>query len=106
MQLALWQYAISVGVGSATEIERRARTDTAFGWIVGDQKVSHDTLSAFRVEHGAALDGLMTDVLAVLLHKGLLSLDLVAQDGTRVRARAAAPSFRREARRSSPGANV
>jgi len=58
-------------------------------------------LSAFtaraKSEHGAALDELMTDVLGVLLHKGLLSLDLVAQDGTRVRASAAAPSFRREA---------
>jgi transposase len=97
MQMVLWLYAISVGVGSAREIERRTRTDTAFEWIVADQKVSHDTLSVFRVEHGAALDGLMTDVLGVLLHKGLLSLDLVAQDGTRVRASAAAPSFRREA---------
>ncbi len=96
MQLVLWLYAISVGVGSAREIERRTRMDVAFEWIVGDQKVSHDTLSAFRVEHGAALDGLMTDVLGVLLHKGLMSLDLVAQDGTRVRASAAAPSFRQE----------
>jgi transposase len=101
MQLVLWLYAISVGVGSAREIERRTRTDTAFEWIVGDQKVSHDTLSVFRVEHGAALDGLMTDVLGVLLHKGLLALDLVAQDGTRVRASAAAPSFRREASRTA-----
>jgi hypothetical protein len=97
MQLVLWLYAISVGVGSAREIERLTRTDTAFEWIVGDQKVSHDTLSVFRVEQGEALDGLMTDVLGVLLHKGLLSLDLVAQDGTRVPASATAPSFRREA---------
>lgn len=97
MQLVLWLYAISVGVGSAREIVRLTCSDTAFEWIVGDQKVSHDTLSVFRVEHGVALDGLMTDVLGALLHKGLLSLDLVAQDGTRVRASAAAPSFRREA---------
>ena len=96
MQLVLWLYAISVGVGSAREIARLTRTDTAFAWIVADQAVSHDTLSVFRVAHGVALDGLMIDVLGVLLHKGLLSLDLVAQDGTRVRASAAAPSFRRE----------
>ena len=43
-----------------------------------------------------ALDGLFTDVLGVLLHRRLLSLDLVAQDGTRIRASATAPSFRRE----------
>ncbi|MCP4035360.1 MAG: transposase [bacterium] len=35
-------------------------------------------------------------MLAALLHKGLLSLQMVAQDGTRVRASASAPSFRSE----------
>ena len=63
MQLVLWLYAISVGVGSAREVARRTGTDTAFEWIVGDQKVSHDTLSVFRVEHGAALDGLLATLL-------------------------------------------
>lgn len=36
----------------------------------------------------------MTDILASLMHKGVLSLELVAQDGMRVRADATAPSFR------------
>jgi len=97
MLLVLWLYAISVGIGSAREIARRTRSDDAFRWIVGDQSVHHDTLSEFRVGKGAALEQLFTDVLGALLHKGLLSLELVAQDGTRVRASASAPSFRREA---------
>jgi transposase len=41
-----------------------------------------------------AVDKLMTDILAALTHKGVLSLRLVAQDGMRVRASASAPSFR------------
>jgi hypothetical protein len=65
--------------------------------MVGEETVSHARLSQFRIGHGAALDKLFTDVLAVLLHKGLRSLDLVAQDGTRIRASASAPSLRREA---------
>jgi transposase len=97
MLLTLWLYAISTGVGSARAIERLIESDDAFRWIVGDQTVSHSRLSEFRVGHGAALDRLFTDVLGVLLSKGLVTLDLVAQDGTRVRASAAAPSFRREA---------
>ena len=97
MLLTLWLYAISVGVGSARAIERMTKSDEAFLWIVGDQQVSHDRLSQFRVRHLEALDRLFTDVLGALLHKGLLSLELVAQDGTRVRASATAPSFRREA---------
>lgn len=97
MLLALWLYAVSVGIGSAREIARRTTSDDAFRWIVGDQSVGHASLSAFRVGHGSALEKLMTDVLGVLLQKGLVSLDRIAQDGTRVRASASAPSFRREA---------
>jgi transposase len=94
MKLGLWLYAISRGIGSAREIARLTRSDDGFRWIVGDLEVSHHTLSAFRVGHEQVLDQLMTDVLAGLMHKGLLSLDLVGQDGTRVRASASAPSFR------------
>lgn len=97
MLLTLWLYAISIGIGSAREIARRTESDDAFRWIVGDKAVGHATLSAFRVGQGKALEKLMTDVLGVLVHKGLVSLDRVAQDGTRVRASASAPSFRREA---------
>jgi transposase len=97
MLLTLWLYAISVGIGSAREVARLTTSEDAFRWIVGDQRVSHDTLASFRIDHGPALDKLFTDVLAVLVHRGLVSLDLVAQDGTRVRASASAPSFRREA---------
>jgi transposase len=96
MLLTLWLYAISEAIGSAREIERKIGSDDAFRWIVGDESVGHSKLSEFRVGHREALDKLLTDVLASLLNKGLLSLDLVAQDGTRVRAHASAPSFRRE----------
>lgn len=95
MKLTLWLYAISTGVGSAREIARLVITDDAYRWIVGNLEVGHHTLSSFRVGHGAALDELMTDILASLMHKGVLSLDLVAQDGMRIRAAATAPSFRR-----------
>lgn len=105
MKLVLWLYAISMGVGSAREIARLVRSDDAYRWIAFDLKVGHDTLSSFRVEHGAALDELMTDILASLTHKGVLSLDLVAQDGIRIRAAATAPSFRRLRRRSLPSSS-
>ena len=95
MLLTLWLYGISVGVGSAREIARRIQSDAAFRWIVGDQSVGHSKLSEFRVGHRAVVDKLFSDVLGTLLHRELMSLDLVAQDGTRIRASASAPSFRR-----------
>jgi transposase len=92
--LTLWLYAISSGIGSAREIERRVGTDDAFRWIAGEERVGRTVLSEFRSHRHEAIDLLFSNVLGTLLHKGLLSLDLVAQDGTRVRASASAPSFR------------
>jgi transposase len=94
MLLTLWMYAVTQGVGSAREIGRLIKTDVAYRWIVGDVQVGHHKLSEFRIGHGEALNTLMTDVLASLMEKGVLSLDLVANDGTRTRAAASAPSFR------------
>ena len=81
-------------LGSSREIARLVRSDDGYRWIVGDLEVGHHALSAFRVGHGAVFEQLMTDILASLMHKGVLSLDLVAQDGIRIRAAATAPSFR------------
>jgi transposase len=94
MLLTLWLYAISVNVGSGREIERRLRSDPAFQWIVGDRKVGRTTLNEFRVSHPKAIEKVFKDVLGVLMNKGLVSLEVVAQDGTRVRASASSPSFR------------
>lgn len=96
-KLVLWLYAISQGIGSAREIARRIETDLAFQWITGGQTVHHSGLSDFRAEQGQAFDTLLSGILGTLIHKGVLSLDLVAQDGLRVRAYASAPSFRSEA---------
>jgi transposase len=94
MLLALWLYALSQAVGSAREIARLVHSDVAYRWIAGNVDISHQKLSQFRVGHGAALSELMTNILATLMHKGLLSLAVVAQDGTRTRAAASSPSFR------------
>lgn len=95
MMLTLWCYAISRGVGSAREIERQTSRDLAFRWITGERTISRQTLSNFRAKHSEAFEKLFTDVVGVLVSKGLLSLETVAVDGMRVRASASAPSFRR-----------
>lgn len=92
--LSLWLYGLTRGVGEASEIARRTRQEEAFSWLCGGVEVSHDALSAFLVEHPGALEGLFTQVVGLLLHHGLVTLEHVAQDGTRVRAHAGAPSFR------------
>src|SRR2546430_6381130 len=95
--VALWLYATSEGVGSARELARLCERHDAYRWLCGGVRVNHHTLSDFRVEYGAALDALLTQVLGVMLHQGLVRLERVTQDGMRVRASAGAASFRREA---------
>lgn len=97
MLLALWVYGIQQGIGEATELARRCQSDAAFRWLCGGVFPSHDVLSAFRVKHLDALQDVFTKVVGTLLHHRLVTLEYVALDGTRVRASASAPSFRREA---------
>jgi len=92
--VGLWLYATSEGVGSARELARLCGAHDAYRWICGGVSVKHHTLSDFRVGHAAALDDLMTQVLAVLLHGGLVTLERVAQDGMRVRSSAGRGSGR------------
>ena len=96
--LTLWLYATSEGIGSAREVARLCECHDAYRWICGGVSVSYHTLSDFRVAHRAALDDLLTQVLAAMMSQGLVTLTRVAQDGTRVRASAGAASFRREPR--------
>src|SRR5208283_6058623 len=92
--LALWLFATLKGVGSARELARLCEYHLAYRWICGGVSVNYHTLSDFRTEHEAFLDGLLTQGVAALMHEGLVTLERVAQDGMRVRASAGAASFR------------
>lgn len=93
--LALWVFATSEGIGSARHLERLCARDHAYLWLCGGVTVNRTMLAEFRVQHGDAVDGLLTQLLAVLMNNGLLELQRVAHDGVRVRADAGAASFRR-----------
>jgi len=95
---SLWIYAYSRGISSAREIARRCAFEPAFEWLCGSELVNHHTLSDFRSTHPQALEQLFTQVLGVLSAEGLVSLERVMQDGTKIKACASADSFRREER--------
>jgi transposase len=96
--VALWLYAATQGVGSARELERLCEDHAAYRWLCGGVRVNYHTLSDFRVDHEEALDGLMAEVLAMLMERKLVSVHRISQDGMRVRASAGKGSFRREQR--------
>ena len=96
--VSLWIYAYSRGISSAREIARRCTYEPAFQWLCGLGEINHHTLSDFRVDHDASLRALFVEVLGVLSSEGLVSLERVMHDGTRIKACAGADSFRREER--------
>ena len=91
----LWIYAYSQGIGSAREISRLCGYHPAYQWLTGAESISGHTLSDFRVRHKTALEKLFVEVVGVLSAEGFVKLNRVMQDGTKVRACAAADSFHR-----------
>jgi transposase len=95
--LCLWLYASIEGVGSARELDRLCQEHRAFEWICGGVSVNYHTLADFRVQHTDILDNLFAESIASLSREGLVDVNVVAQDGMRIRASAGSDSFRREA---------
>src|ERR1700732_5104779 len=94
--ISLWVYAYSQGIGSAREGARRCEFDPAFQWLTGLMEVNYHTLADFRVEKQRELDELFTQVLAALSKEGLITLEQVMQDGTKIKAQASTRSYRQE----------
>jgi transposase len=96
--LGLWLYATSEAVSSARLLAKLCERDDVYRWFCGGVGVNHRTLGEFRVNHGDLLNRLLAQSVTALAAEGLIDLDMLAQDGVRVRASAGASSFRRRAR--------
>jgi transposase len=94
--ISLWIYAYSKGVSSAREISRLCEYDPAYQWLTGLKAINYHTLSDFRVKHKEALDELFIGGLGVMSAEGLVSLERVMHDGSKVKAYAGVDTFRRE----------
>jgi transposase len=92
--LALWLYATIEGVGAARELDRLCERDLAFRWLAGGVPVNYHGLADFRVAHADVLDRLLTESLTALLAEGLVRLDEVIIDGTKITAAAGKASFK------------
>jgi transposase len=92
--LGLWLYATIEGVGSARQLERLAQRDLPYRWITGGVPLNYHGLADFRVEHVEVLDKLLTESVTALIAEGVVSLDEIAVDGTKVRASASRGSFK------------
>lgn len=93
---ALWIYAITEGIGSARVIDRYCSEHIGFKWLCGGVSVNYHTISDFRKNNSQEFDILISQIIARLMHRDLITLKRVSQDGVRVRASAGTSSFRRK----------
>lgn len=96
--LAVWVYATLEAVGSARRLAKLCDPkggQLGYRWLCGGVTLNYHTLSDFRAENAEAWDGLLTQLVATLVHEGLVTMNRVAQDGMRVKANAGKSSFRR-----------
>jgi transposase len=97
MLLAVLLYGYCTGIRSSRQIERRCHEDIAFRILAGNTTPDHVTIARFRVRHEQALAGLLIQSLQLCAAAGLVRLGLVALDGTKVEANAAAAANRTHA---------
>lgn len=79
--VAIWICVCSQAIASAREIERQSKWRPELRRLCGLEVVNHHSLSDFRVDHGEALEGIFTQVLAALSMEGLVDLEQVAVEG-------------------------
>src|SRR5271154_3613139 len=93
--ISLWLYAYSRGISSARELSRQCEFEPGSLWLCGCQPISYRTLSGFRSDYQVALDDLFVQVLGMLSAEGLITMERVTLDGTKIKANAGGNTFRR-----------
>ena len=88
MMVALLMYAYARGNRSSRGIERECVEDVVYRVICANLVPDHSTIAEFRKRHEAALAGLFGEVLSLCREAGLVSVGVIAVDGTKVHANA------------------
>jgi transposase len=86
MMVALLLYSYAVGVRSSRCLERRCVEDVPTRVICANLAPDHTTIARFRQLHEIALGEVFGEVLGLCAEAGLVSLGLIAIDGTKFHA--------------------
>ena len=82
-------------MASARAIERMMSHEPGLRWLAGAETINYHTLADFRVGHKEALEELFAQLLALLEGSGVVDLNALLHDGTKVRAVAGRASLHR-----------
>src|SRR3954451_10410833 len=88
MMVALLLYAYARGIRSSRGIERACVEDVAYRVVTGNVAPDHSTIAEFRCRHERPLADVFSGVLGLCARAGLVSVGVVAIDGTKIAANA------------------
>jgi transposase len=79
-------YGLMTRIRSSRSLEQSLQVRLDFRWLAEGRSIDHTTLSEFRRKQGESLKNLFVQVGLVARQLGLLPLEQLAYDGTRLRA--------------------
>ena len=88
MMVKLWIYGYCVGERSSRRVEQLTYESAAYRFLAGEQHPDHNSLSSFRKRHLEAFSDLFPRVVRLAMDAGLVPLEHVAIDGSKVLANA------------------
>lgn len=88
MMITLIVYCYSQGVKSTREMERMCRESVPCRIITGNQTPDHDTFANYQTMHRSQFEHIFQQVLELADRAGLVKLDHVAVDGSKIHANA------------------
>lgn len=96
MMLTLLFYAYARGIRSSRQIERLCWEDVAFRVICAEDVPDHTTIWRFADMGPEVVESLFAEVLVLCAKAGMVKLDTITLDGTKVRANASMTANRSE----------
>jgi transposase len=90
VMVTLIGYCYCKGIRSSRAVEAATFDDLGARVICGNLHPDHSTIARFICRHEAAVKGLLVASVTACAREGLVSVDVVAGDGTKVRANASA----------------
>lgn len=87
--LKLYVYCYMSGIRSSRKMEMEATRNIDIMWLIGKISPDHGTLSAFMKDNKAGIKRLFREFTLFLKGFGLIDVELVAIDGTKIKANSA-----------------
>lgn len=86
--LSLIMYCYAVGKRSSRSVEKATWDDVGARVIMGNRHPDHATVARFTARHWQRIKQLLVQTLVIAVRDGLVTVDVVAGDGTMVKANA------------------